>query len=36
MQTFNQGLVNAYFAEAGHLDMALSRSSNQERFAGHD
>jgi twitching motility protein PilT len=32
MQTFNQGLANAYFAKLVTLDMALSRSSNQDEL----
>jgi twitching motility protein PilT len=32
MQTFNQGLANAYFQKQVTLDMALSRSSNQDEL----
>src|SRR6202007_1512698 len=32
MQTFNQGLANAYFAKLITLDMALSRSSNPDEL----
>src|SRR6184192_2542175 len=32
MQTFNQGLANAYFQKMITLDMALSRSSNQDEL----
>ena len=32
MQTFNQGLANAYFAKLVTLDMALSRSSNADEL----
>jgi len=32
MQTFNQSLVNAYFAKLITLEMALSRSSNSEEL----
>jgi twitching motility protein PilT len=32
MQTFNQGLANAYFAKTISLDMALSRSSNPDEL----
>lgn len=32
MQTFNQGLANAYFSKMITLDMALSRSSNQDEL----
>src|SRR6516164_5599343 len=32
MQTFNQGLANAYFAKLITLDMALSRSSNADEL----
>jgi twitching motility protein PilT len=32
MQTFNQGLANAYFAKTISLDMALSRSSNADEL----
>jgi len=32
MQTFNQGLANAYFQKLITLDMALSRSSNQDEL----
>src|SRR6202047_1939848 len=32
MQTFNQGLANAYFGKLITLDMALSRSSNPEEL----
>jgi hypothetical protein len=32
MQTFNQGLANAYFAKTIALDMALSRSSNADEL----
>src|ERR1700741_4486580 len=32
MQTFNQGLANAYFAKNITLDMALSRSSNADEL----
>src|SRR5882757_8119314 len=32
MQTFNQGLVNAYLQKQVTLDMALSRSSNQDEL----
>ncbi len=32
MQTFNQGLANAYFQKLISLDMALSRSSNQDEL----
>src|SRR5690349_18030963 len=32
MQTFNQGLANAYFQKQITLDMALSRSSNQDEL----
>jgi twitching motility protein PilT len=32
MQTFNQGLANSYFAKLITLDMALSRSSNQDEL----
>jgi twitching motility protein PilT len=32
MQTFNQGLANAYFAKIITLDMALSRSSNPDEL----
>jgi twitching motility protein PilT len=32
MQTFNQGLANAYFQKIITLDMALSRSSNADEL----
>jgi Tfp pilus assembly ATPase PilU len=32
MQTFNQGLANAYFAKTITLDMAISRSSNADEL----
>jgi hypothetical protein len=32
MQTFNQGLANAYFQKMITLDMALSRSSNADEL----
>jgi twitching motility protein PilT len=32
MQTFNQGLANAYFQKLITLDMALSRSSNADEL----
>jgi twitching motility protein PilT len=32
MQTFNQGLANAYFAKTITLDMAISRSSNPDEL----
>src|SRR5437660_11971496 len=32
MQTFNQGLANAYFQKMITLDMALSRSSNPDEL----
>jgi twitching motility protein PilT len=32
MQTFNQGLANAYFTKAITLDMAMSRSSNADEL----
>ena len=32
MQTFNQGLANAYFAKLITLEVALSRSSNQDEL----
>ncbi len=32
MQTFNQGLANAYFAKLITLEIALSRSSNPEEL----
>jgi twitching motility protein PilT len=32
MQTFNQGLANAYFTKLVTLDMALSRSSNPDEL----
>jgi twitching motility protein PilT len=32
MQTFNQGLANAYFTKLITLDMALSRSSNPDEL----
>jgi twitching motility protein PilT len=32
MQTFNQGLANAYFTKQITLDMALSRSSNPDEL----
>jgi len=32
MQTFNQGLANAYFAKLITMDMALSRSSNPDEL----
>jgi twitching motility protein PilT len=32
MQTFNQGLANAYFQKLVTLDMALSRSSNADEL----
>ena len=32
MQTFNQGLANAYFQKLITLDMALSRSSNPDEL----
>jgi twitching motility protein PilT len=32
MQTFNQGLANAYFQKLITLDVALSRSSNPEEL----
>jgi twitching motility protein PilT len=32
MQTFNQGLANAYFAKLVTLDVALSRSSNPDEL----
>ena len=32
MQTFNQGLANAYFQKVITLDMALSRSSNPDEL----
>jgi twitching motility protein PilT len=32
MQTFNQGLANAYFAKLITLDLALSRSSNPDEL----
>jgi twitching motility protein PilT len=32
MQTFNQGLANAYLAKLIGLDMALSRSSNPDEL----
>jgi twitching motility protein PilT len=32
MQTFNQGLANAYFSKLITLDMALSRSSNADEL----
>jgi Tfp pilus assembly ATPase PilU len=32
MQTFNQGLANAYFQKTITLDMALSRSSNADEL----
>jgi len=32
MQTFNQGLANAYFSKAISLDVALSRSSNPDEL----
>jgi twitching motility protein PilT len=32
MQTFNQGLANAYFAKLITLDVALSRSSNPDEL----
>ena len=32
MQTFNQGLANAYFSKQITLDMALSRSSNPDEL----
>jgi twitching motility protein PilT len=32
MQTFNQGLANAYFQKLISLDMALSRSSNPDEL----
>ena len=32
MQTFNQGLANAYFQKIITLDMALSRSSNPDEL----
>jgi twitching motility protein PilT len=32
MQTFNQGLANAYFQKLVTLDMALSRSSNPDEL----
>ena len=32
MQTFNQGLVNAYFQKLITLDMAISRSSNPDEL----
>jgi twitching motility protein PilT len=32
MQTFNQGLANAYFTKVISLDLALSRSSNPDEL----
>jgi twitching motility protein PilT len=32
MQTFNQGLANAYFNKMITLDMAISRSSNPDEL----
>jgi twitching motility protein PilT len=32
MQTFNQGLANAYFAKLITLDVALARSSNPDEL----
>ncbi len=32
MQTFNQGLANAYFQKLITLDMAVSRSSNPDEL----
>jgi twitching motility protein PilT len=32
MQTFNQGLANAYFKKEISLDVALARSSNQDEL----
>jgi twitching motility protein PilT len=32
MQTFNQGLANAYFGKLITLDLALSRSSNADEL----
>jgi twitching motility protein PilT len=32
MQTFNQGLANAYFTKLITLDMAISRSSNADEL----
>jgi twitching motility protein PilT len=32
MQTFNQGLANAYFQKMITLDMAISRSSNADEL----
>ena len=32
MQTFNQGLANAYFSKLITLDMAISRSSNPDEL----
>ena len=32
MQTFNQGLANAYFAKSISLETALSRSSNPDEL----
>jgi twitching motility protein PilT len=32
MQTFNQGLANAYYAKLITLEMAMSRSSNPEEL----
>ena len=32
MQTFNQGLANAYFSKLITLDLALSRSSNADEL----
>jgi twitching motility protein PilT len=32
MQTFNQGLANAYFQKLITLDMAISRSSNADEL----